>query len=234
MSTNSDNRAMGENLRALIEVRIHAYDLLRRNFWQEPSPEFLQSLIQTEQMTSFPFSDESSLIAEGAKDVTSYLNELKPLRDETFDQLHWDYTRLFIGPNKLAAPPWESAYLNEDRLLFQEETLQVRRAYLKYNFLPKDYGHEADDHLGLELDFMYQLGLLSLDALNSENCEDVTAIHRDQREFLKGHLLKWINQFSQTVIQSANTDFYKGMAKILSGFLSLDLKALEELSAIEI
>ena len=121
MSANLDTPTMCENVRALIEVRLHTYDLLRRTFWQEPSQEFLQSLIQTEQMASFPFSDESSLIAEGAKDVISYLDELKPLRDETFDQLHWDYTQLFIGPNKLAAPPWESAYLNEDRLLFQEE-----------------------------------------------------------------------------------------------------------------
>lgn len=234
MSANSDNRTMCENVRALIEVRLHAYDLLRRTFWQEPSVEFLQSLIQTQQMTSFPFNDESLLIAEGANDVTAYLDELKPLTDQAVDQLHWDYTRLFIGPGKLAAPPWESAYLNDDRLLFQEETLQVRRAYLKYNFLPKEYQHEADDHLGLELDFMYQLGLLSLDALNDEKHEEYYVILRDQTEFLEEHLLKWINKFSQTVIQSAHTDFYKGMAKILSGFLSLDLEALEELSTIEI
>lgn len=62
---------------------------------------------------------------------------------------------MFIGPRELPAPPWESSYLNEDKLLFQEETLQVRMSYLKYNFIPKNYPHEADDHIALELDFMY-------------------------------------------------------------------------------
>lgn len=43
----------------------------------------------------------------------------------------------YVEPGSLPAPPWESAYLSEDRLLFQESTLEVRKAYLKYNYMAK-------------------------------------------------------------------------------------------------
>jgi putative dimethyl sulfoxide reductase chaperone len=43
------------------------------------------------------------------------------------------------------------------------------------------------------------------------------------------HLLKWIFSFSQAVIRNANTEFYQGMANLLQGYLTLDLRALNEL-----
>jgi TorA maturation chaperone TorD len=67
-------------------------------------------------------------------------------------RLKSEYTALMIGPAKLPAPPWESAYLTRERIIFQESTLKVRRAYQKYQFLPANYPYEADDHLALELD----------------------------------------------------------------------------------
>ncbi|WP_051015687.1 molecular chaperone TorD family protein [Desulfitobacterium dichloroeliminans] len=39
--------------------------------------------------------------------------------------------------------------------------MNVRRAYLKYKFLPSNYPHEADDHIGLKLDFMAHLSQLA-------------------------------------------------------------------------
>ncbi|NLC39011.1 MAG: molecular chaperone TorD family protein [Clostridia bacterium] len=217
----------------LIQVRNHCYDLLRRTFLEEASPEFLRSLVETDQIRFFPFFDADALIADGAQEAASYLEQFKILPDETVDELRSDYTRLFIGPNKLPAPPWESAYLHEERLLFQKETLMVRRAYLKYHFLPKRYGHEADDHLGLELDFMYQLGLLALGAFQEQRFERYLSILHDQKDFLSHHLLKWVGEFSNDVTAHARTAFYRGMAKILKGFLTLDLAALDELLAVK-
>ncbi|MCB8816455.1 molecular chaperone TorD family protein [Desulfosporosinus shakirovi] len=74
-----------------------------------------------------------------------------------------EYTRLFIGPTKLPVPPWESVYVSKERLLFQESSLKVRQrqCYLNYNFLPAKYRSEADDHIALELDFMYNLSSLA-------------------------------------------------------------------------
>ena len=106
------------------------------------------------------------------------LGTVQILPDETVDELRSDYTRLFIGPNKLRLLGISTCMKNA---CFQKETLMVRRAYLKYHFLPKRYGHEADDHLGLELDFVYQLGLLALGAFQEQRFERYLSILHDQR-----------------------------------------------------
>lgn len=217
----------------LLECRLMAYDALRRTFLEEPSLGFL-SQFQEEKLTDiFPFGSESEHITKGIDILAHFLSNNDVSSDNIHNSLHWDYTRLFIGPYELPAPPWESAYLNDDRLLFQAETLNVRRAYLKYSFLPKDFGHEADDHLGLELDFMFQLTQLALFELEKENVSEYLQILHDQKAFLEEHLLKWVPALSEKVVESAHTDFYRGMALILKGFLLLDLKALQELLDIQ-
>ncbi|WP_407313205.1 molecular chaperone [Desulfosporosinus sp. SB140] len=221
-----------ETVLPLMELRVSAYNLLRWAFLQEPSKKFLQSLSESV-LQEFPFQDERTEISQGVQAIISQLKLADFLSEENYDRLHWDYTRMFIGPYELPAPPWESAYLNEERLLFQEETLAVRRAYLKYSLVAKEYGHEADDHLGLELDFMYQLSLLALQKINEEDYGGMVEILLDQQDFLDEHLLKWVPDFCQKVEQSAQTKFYQGMAKILHGYVTIDRQAVEELISYE-
>ncbi|EHQ90788.1 TorD/DmsD family molecular chaperone [Desulfosporosinus youngiae] len=223
-----------EQVLPLLQVRIFAYDCLRRTFLGEPSKEFLRTVSHEGFIEGFPFAEDSALIHEGAENVSEYLKNQDVLSEEVHDKLHWDYTRMFIGPYELPAPPWESAYLNKERLLFQEETINVRRAYLKYAFLPKDFGHEADDHLGLELDFMYQLSELAEAKVSKQDIGGLVEVLRDQKAFLEDHLLKWVPEFSKQAARHAQTQFYEGMVKILAGFLELDLKALEELLDINV
>lgn len=225
----SQGNVQVETLKPLIEARVFAYDFLRRAFWTEPSRDYLQRLTQEGFIEAFPFQGEEENIAKGMELLQSYLQSHQVLEVEEYDSLHWDYTRLFIGPHKLPAPPWESAYLNKERLLFQKETLEVRKAYLKYAFLPVEYGHEADDHVGLELDFMYRLNELILLNLNENKTEELELMLMDQKSFLEEHLLQWIPSLSQAVIKNANTTFYQGMANLLEGYLTVDLRALNEL-----
>jgi TorA maturation chaperone TorD len=210
----------------LLELRTFAYDILRSVFLAEPTKEVVIQL-QNGVIDYFPFKEEHPQLKEGIDQVNNYFKTFDI--DKNFEQLHWDYTRMFIGPHKLPAPIWESAYVNKDGLLFQEETLQVRRLYLKNNFLSLQYGREADDHLGLELDFMYQLSKLSIDLGKEGQLNKLYNIVGDQNYFLKNHLLNWTPIFSEKVIAHSETDFYKGMVKILNGFLIIDKICIEEL-----
>lgn len=99
--------------------------------------------------------------------------------------------------------------------------------------LPKHFQQEADDHLGLELDFMYQLSGQVLEALNGQDFAQLRAILEDQKDFLQKHLLKWVPELTEKIIGSAKLNFYPGMVKILNGYLSLDLEAVEELLDID-
>jgi TorA maturation chaperone TorD len=228
-NTSDDEEKTTEGVKLLLEARIFAYGLLKQTFIEEPTRDFLKALSEDHMIRSFPFAREHALILEGVNQVCKYLSGPDALADEAYEKLHWDHTRMFIGPYKLPAPPWESAYLDEEHLLFRAETLEVRRAYLEYAFLPKDYPHEADDHLGLELDFMYRLSEMTRDKMEQAGRDGLVEILEDQHAFLEKHLLKWVPDFAEDVVKSADTEFYQGMAKILKGYLELDLQAVEEL-----
>lgn len=216
-------------MQPLLETRIVIYDLMRRSFLEEPTQEFLSFLKAANVFRNFPFLEESLEIHDGVALVNSFMQENDLTSAEFYDSLHWDYTRMFIGPNRLPAPLWESAYLNKDKLLFQEQTLKVRQAYLKYQLRPKHFMQEADDHLGLELDFMYQLSQQALQALENQDNEKLCELLLDQNQFLQEHLLKWVPNLTQKIVESASLGFYPGLAKILKGYLELDLEALNEL-----
>lgn len=209
----------------LLELRIFAYDILKNTFIAEPSKEMIFQF-KNGIINCFPFRYEDDRLQEGISLVNKYFENFD--MDEEFDLLHWDYTKMFIGPHILPVHIWETAYTTKEGLLFQEETLQVRKLYLKYNLISKQYNQEADDHLGLELDYMNYLSQLTFELMKREEIKEVENILLDQDYFLKNHLLNWTPKFSERVIEHAETDFYKGMAKILNGFLSIDRFCLEE------
>ncbi len=216
----------------LLEERVVVYDLLRLVFQDEPSKGLIQTLVGNPMIADVPFADEDERISQGCKQVRDYLANLAPVEDENeqeYQRVHWDYTKMFIGPGELIVPPWESVYTTKERLIFQETTLEVRKAYLKYNFLPKQYLHEADDHIGLELEFMYRLSEQALKTFQNNELQQTEAILKDQQQFLREHLQLWIPEFSEKVINGADTDLYRGMANVLNGIIDMDAELLEEI-----
>lgn len=222
----------------ILFAREYAYDILRRFFIEEPSQEFLKYFVQQNMFTQFPFVNDSEGIREGVNDIKEYLEQFDAVNNQThFDNLHWDYTRMFIGPFELPAPPWESVYVRRDRLLFQESTMNVRKEYKKFGFEASDYNMEADDHIGLELDFMYHLNKLCMKSVEENSPNSINKVNyllTEQQKFLDEHLLKFVSEFTDKVIENADTRFYLGMAKILKHFLNTDSEVLKELLKIEI
>lgn len=223
---------MQDALRLLLEERTVAYDLLRIVFQAEPSREFVQTLAEDPLTSIFSFADGEQSILTGCNQVSNYFADINVIDEQEYQRLHWDYTKMFIGPHELIAPPWESAYTSKERLLFQEITLQVRKAYLKHHFIPKQYLHEADDHIGLELDFMYLLAKQTLEALQKDDLETTLSLLGEQRGFLQQHLRIWIPRFADKIIDGADTDFYRGMANVLKGMVVVDENILEEMIAV--
>lgn len=206
-----------------LEIRSVAYDVLRRTFLEEPKKDFLNAF-KNGYFESFPFLNENDVIKEGVNIVSSFFQNHDV--DDIFEQLHWDYTRMFIGPYQLEAPLWASSYLNKDQLLFQTETMMVRQAYAKYFLEQHSIWREPDDHLGLELDFIYQLNLLLMEMTEGQAKNEIIY---DQLDFLENHLLKWVPLLRVKVEENAKLEFYRGMIKILHGFLEVDKACLKDL-----
>lgn len=212
-----------------MELRKLGYEILKKVFYMEPDIEFINAIIDSNILEEFPFRKVSLSIEEGVGLAIEELKNNERELNSYHEKLHWDYTKMFIGPNYLLAPPWESTYFNDSRLLFQEQTFKVRETYLKYNFIPKNYPYEPDDHIGCELDFMNKLSSLSLDMIKLNNEKRLRSLLDEQQSFISEHLKKWIDMFVENIEQFSETDFYRGFALILKGFIAIDKEILEEL-----
>jgi TorA maturation chaperone TorD len=228
-SVKGKGKTSPEGIESFLEARAFAYDILKCAFLQEPSKNFITLLIEGKLVQAFPFADSNAAIGKAIDSIILYLKHPDVLSRKNCESRHWDYTRMFVGPGKVPAPPWESIYRDVEHLHFSEETLEVRNAYRKYNLLPKDFGHEPDDHIGLELDFMHKLSEMSKEKAEISDETGLVEILKDQKVFLDEHLLKWVPDWTRDVVKSAETDFYKGMAQLLDAYLKLDREMIEEL-----
>lgn len=219
-------------------ARQYAYDILRRFFVEEPAKDYLKVFVQKNMIDMFPFKEESEGIESGIADVKEFLSNHDVVNiDQHYQKLHWDYTRMFIGPFELPAPPWESSYVRKDKLLFQGTTMNVRKYYDKYGIIVSDYNIEADDHIGLELDFMFHMNELCVKIAESNEQQDIRALQqllKEQQTFLQQHLLRFVSEFTELVEKSAETQFFVGLAKILRHYLFIDDEVLKELMDMEI
>jgi TorA maturation chaperone TorD len=133
-----------------------------------------------------------------------------------------DYQRLFIGPNQLLAPPWESVYTMKERLLFGEPELTVRQIYQSVGLAVST--KEPADHLLLELAFMARLCTMA-----NENLPQPAKFLHKQQCFLRDHLLQWSAAWTADVIGNTQSEFWAGLAMITQGWLVYDLIELQKL-----
>jgi TorA maturation chaperone TorD len=126
--------------------------------------------------------------------------------DLGLESLKIDYTRLFIGPFKLLAPPYGSVYLEDNRIM-AESTIDVRNWYEKegLNVVIND----PPDHIAMELEFMYYLAVKQIQATKEENSQDIQLYQQKQKLFLCSHLARWLPGFTENVQKHAQTEFYK-------------------------
>jgi TorA maturation chaperone TorD len=97
---------------------------------EEEERKWLQSLIDEDVFSEAPFAAKKEETKAGLNLLKKW--EENGLTDESFEHMQADYMRLFIGPGKVIAAPWESVYFNEDRMTFQVQTLDVRNWYRRF------------------------------------------------------------------------------------------------------
>jgi TorA maturation chaperone TorD len=196
-------------------------NMLGRIFYTYPTNDertWLQSLIDQDIFSEAPFAAEKDETKAGLKLLQNWAKQ--GLSNEIFEGLQADYTRLFIGPGKVIAAPWESVYFNEERLTFQEQTLEVRNWYRRFGLETEKIYREPDDHIGLELLFLSQLATLGIQALNEQDDARFEELWSAQRDFHQQHLGAWALTWCGLVEGNARTDFYKGLATLNRGALS--------------
>jgi TorA maturation chaperone TorD len=141
------------------------------------------------------------------------------------DALKIDYSRLFVGPYELLAPPYGSVYLEGNRLM-GESTADVGGLYGQegLHVSLKD----APDHICIELEFMYFLILKGIEAIQDTDREAACSYRQKQKAFLNTHLGAWVSAFADRVRANAQTDFYSTLGRLTGSFVQKDLVQLRE------
>lgn len=137
------------------------------------------------------------------------------------EALREDYENLFFGPAHILAAPWESVYENEDRLLFGQSELEVRKFYRSFGVDVSE--KEAADHLAFQLAFISRLCSI----IDYENLEAVKKNIKGQIDFLTKHLLSWTPKWNEDVAKNAKTKFWSDISEITVRWFSVDLMGLD-------
>ena len=195
------------------------FGLLGKMLYGELDRAWLETLIRDEVFAEAPFGANQHDILCGLEIMGHWSVENHAGISETeFKALKQDQLRLFIGLDKVLAPVWESVYFNPNRLVFQEQTLQVRGWYARFGLQLERLNNEPDDHIGIELSFVAHLASRALQAQNVDQ-PAFEELLQAQRDFLTEHLLRWGPTWAKLVKQQAETDFYRGIARLTHGAL---------------
>ncbi len=193
-----------------------AYRFLATLFLNRPEPTWLAEIAQQGLLAEFPVRVGNGRMAEGLALMAQACGELAD-GAEAGKALCWEYDRLFVGMGHVPAPPWESVYRSDERMLFDWPTLQVRAAYRAMG-LEVGRPEEPDDHIGLELLFMAEL--CEREARGSVEVRGV------QHEFLSSHLMQWAPAFCEDILANTQVAFYRGLALLTQGLLEQERECL--------
>lgn len=193
-----------------------AYSFLSRAFYAPPDKALIDTLAAEALFDAWPLETTQPEAAAGLTLLRQFCSAWSAAGLEALQN---DYRRLFVGPDRLLAPPWESVYRSPDHLLFDMHTIQVRLIYQHFGMpIPQLYA-EPDDHLGLELRFIAHLCAFGLSGLEEQAPERVEAATAGIRHFMSAHLSRWAPDCLNRVIENARTDYYRGCAQLALGCL---------------
>ncbi len=194
--------------------------LLGKLWFEYPEHLFVENLAIERVFEEMPFAGEHPDVQVGLSLLQQWTERNQAgLSESEFDAIRSDYTRLFIGPGKVLAPPWESVYFNDTRTIFDERTLQVRDTYRRFGLEPVRVHQEPDDHVGLEMAFLAHLAGEALKGLEAGDEAELERLLAAQKEFASQHLFGWFGSWYKLVEEKARSDFYRGLALLSKGVL---------------
>jgi TorA maturation chaperone TorD len=135
------------------------------------------------------------------------------------EPLKIDFSKLFVGPYKLFAAPYGSVYLDGERKVMGDSTLDVKSRYREAGLDTADHFKDAPDHIAAELEFMYYLIFKEIEAYSNLDMETAIGFIQKQKYFMEDHLMAWVPQFANSIIEHAENPFYPNLAKATEAFL---------------
>jgi TorA maturation chaperone TorD len=196
-------------------ARADAYRLLSACYYQ-PEDAFLEEEVFSQLRTALAKSSPSEIMEAATLDDC--------FRASGVEALMLDYSRLFLGPFDILAKPYGSVYLDGEKVVMGDSTMQALELYRVGGFDVAEDFLEMPDHIAVELEFLYLLSF----HIGKESEEERARLITLKQKFLEEHLGRWVGAFSEAIRKGAQTDFYKRLADLTEQFVREDLQELTE------
>lgn len=130
---------------------------------------------------------------------------------EDDDTIRMDQDFLYGVSASARVSPFESVHVGEEQLVFDAETIQVRRYYARLGLQVPRLHTEPDDHLGLEFAFLSQGCQQMMTALEQGRTEDYTRVRDIVAAFTAEHPLRWVPATLREAEAQAQTAWIQGV-----------------------
>ena len=219
--TRESSREIRAYITNCLTARALVYSLLGRLTGTPPSAEFLASIPLDLHRTLLPLVPPLGDVLTAVADCLGDAEALRKAGEE--------YRRLYVGPNPLPAPIWESVHRDPEHCLFGQATLDARAFYAEYGVAFKSRRTEPDDHISLECEFMAHLAAGANAAFREQAIGEALALVEGQRAFLEEHLLLWAPQAFALQLPKAETPLYRAVVGLIIAWIPADPALLSEL-----
>ncbi len=141
------------------------------------------------------------------------------IRKYSDEDLAVEYARLFLGPFEIKAPPYGSLYLDGERKVMGDSTMEVIRFYEDAGLSGNKDCMDLPDHIAVELEFMSYLIYRETEALEKSDFATAIEMIKKQERFLDQFLGRWIREFCEKIKESTDNGFYSALADCASSFV---------------
>jgi TorA maturation chaperone TorD len=171
----------------------------------------------------FPLEASGGHLRSGLDGLVACARGLAALdRAQAVERVGVEYTRLFVGPGRPAAPPWETLYREGGAVLFGQPTFDMRRLFAARGLRAGADSHQFEDHLGFELLYLGASGA----GFPERGPSPESAAQ--QRDFIRAHPLSFIGPLLEAAREAATVGYYPALVELVWGYLLWDLALLGE------
>ena len=213
--TNSQN----ENTKELAGFRSNIYGFLAAVYRQELTSELLQ------QMKDHQFQEILSTLG-----IELSNGFFKKPEKELLENLAVEYAYLFLGPGKHISPHESVHHKKEGSQsgqLWGELTAEVKRIIESSGLEYKSEFTGMPDHISVELEFMQHVVQRETQAWEADDDKTALLCLKNEKNFVDEHLFRWIPEFCEKVIKTAESPFYREMARLTRSFIKFEKKELK-------
>ena len=151
------------------------------------------------------------------------------LAENNQEELLIEYSALFLGPFGAPAHPYGSVYLEQERKLMGDSTMEVLKLYAQSGVTYE--GDEPPDHIAIELEFMSFLEGKIAQAISESNQADLADFSAIRGRFFNRLLASWAPILGNILKEQATLAFYRDLGECLLGFIGAERQRLQKPAA---